>query len=144
MTRINFAGRLTLIMSFLLSIFFIYTGAFKLISIDSFRINVSKTGVFSEHVIIYLPYVLATVEFGIAVLLILKPKYGSLLFSFTMLFFTFYITFLYNNNLYEICGCGGVLNGLEFKYHLSINIVVILLSLLMYYGYSIQNQYIRK
>jgi hypothetical protein len=61
--------------------------------------------------------------------MIFKKQLGLLLVTSLLLIFTLYISFLRFEGLYEVCGCGGVLNGLEYKYHLIINITLILTGL---------------
>lgn len=115
--------------NFILSVFFLYTGIFKIIKVDSFKLNVSRAGVFPESIVNILPYFIASVELIIAFLIILKPKIGQQLFFFIMIVFTFYITYLNSNNRFEVCGCGGILNGLGYYKHLFINLIAISLSL---------------
>jgi len=115
--------------SFIVSVFFIYTGVFKLLQAESFRLNISRTGFFPEYLIPYMPYFVASVELIVAFVVIARAFVGHLLFTTVMLAFSFYITYLNNNGLYEVCGCGGILNGLGYSSHLTINIVSVILSL---------------
>lgn len=114
--------------SFIISVFFIYTGIFKLINPESFILNISKTGFFNEKLIPYLPYIIGFFELIIAVLILTRMFIGQLFFTITMIVFSFYITYLNNNNLYEVCGCGGILNGLSYNNHLLINLIFLTLS----------------
>jgi hypothetical protein len=113
---------------FLMIFFFSYTGINKLMKLDSFRMNILKTGVFSENTIKYLSVFVVSIELITVVLLLTKKRIGILLFTGLMITFTFYVTYLRANGLYEVCGCGGVLNGLEYKYHLMINLFFVIIS----------------
>ena len=64
-----------------------------------------------------------------------KKQLGLLFFAITIIIFTIYISFLKHKGFYEVCGCGGILNGLKFQYHFIINIGLIsgaLFSLLIF------------
>jgi hypothetical protein len=113
---------------FLMIFFFSYTGINKLMKLDSFRMNILKTGVFSENTIKYLSVFVVSIELITVVLLLTKKRIGILLFTGLMITFTFYVTYLRANGLYEVCGCGGVLNRLEYKYHLMINLFFVIIS----------------
>ncbi|WP_407648366.1 MauE/DoxX family redox-associated membrane protein [Chryseobacterium formosus] len=120
------------IINYVLIIFFSYTLTNKLLAIKSFQTNIFKTGIFNFQQAVYLSYFVLLLELSIVILLIFKKKTG-LLFSFIMmLIFTSYIIFLFANGRYEICGCGGILNGLSFKYHLIINLLITFLSYCSY------------
>ncbi|WP_375379306.1 MauE/DoxX family redox-associated membrane protein [Chryseobacterium luquanense] len=120
------------IIYYVLIIFFSYTVTNKLLAIKSFQTNIFKTGIFNFQQAVYLSYFVLFLELSMVILLIFKKKTG-LLFSFIMmLIFTSYIIFLFTNGRYEICGCGGILNGLSFKYHLIINLLITFLSYCCY------------
>jgi hypothetical protein len=102
--------------------FFCYATTNKLMNLNSFRTNLLKTSLFSEDFANAFSIFIIVAEIFIILLLIFYKKIGLLIFSFTILLFTLYISYLRFNGLYEICGCGGILNGLEYKYHFLINI----------------------
>ena len=108
--------------------FFIYTGFYKVLNVEAFRFNLARTAVFPEFLLPVLPYMIIGLEFFIEYLLFFKPNVGVKVFAFTMLIFSAYISVLFYYGRYEVCGCGGILNGLEFKYHLIINLVFALLA----------------
>ena len=58
-------------------------------------------------------------------MLCLKKYYGLVLSLSMMSLFTLYIIVLYAMGRYEVCGCGGIMNGLDFKSHLFVNILLI-------------------
>jgi len=58
-------------------------------------------------------------------ILIRNKKKGLLLLIIAMLGFTIYISYLRFKGLYEVCGCGGILNGLSYQTHFFINILLI-------------------
>ncbi|QBQ41407.1 MauE/DoxX family redox-associated membrane protein [Sphingobacterium psychroaquaticum] len=117
--------------SLLLSIFFIYTGTYKILHAKLFEFNAQRISLFPSFIIPYLAYLIALVEFIVAILLIIKPLVGHMLFASIMLLFSVYIVYLNYNQLYEVCGCGGILNGLEYSSHLVLNVSLLTISLLL-------------
>jgi len=59
--------------------------------------------------------------------LLVKERVGLWLSLSMMATFSIYIVILHLLNRYEICGCGGILNGLSFTTHLAINIGIIII-----------------
>ncbi len=116
--------------------FFCYTAANKLVNLESFRTNLMKTSLFNEDFAEIFSWVVIGLEFVIVILLLFFKKIGLLIFTFTMLIFTTYISFLRFKGLYEVCGCGGILNGLQYQYHLYINIGLILGSFFCLYQFN--------
>lgn len=102
--------------------FFCYTAVNKFLNISSFRINMIKTSIFDESLAFYMSYFIILLEFSVVLVLFLNKFKGLLFVSFVMLIFTLYISYLNFKGFYEVCGCGGILNGLEYKYHFFINI----------------------
>lgn len=106
--------------------FFCYTAFNKLMNIESFRTNLIKTSIFNEELAKYFSVFVIMIEVSIVALMLFYKKIGLLIYGLTMVVFTLYISFLRHKGLYEVCGCGGILNGLEYKYHLAINIFLII------------------
>lgn len=102
--------------------FFCYTAVNKLMNLDSFRTNLMKTSLFSEEVAKYFSVFVIIFEIIVILIMVFYKKIGLLFLSIMILTFTIYISFLNFKGLYEVCGCGGILNGLSYKYHLTINI----------------------
>lgn len=116
--------------------FFVYTSIYKMINIPAFRFNIARTGVFPTSWLTVLPYIVVGMELCIVGFLLLKKKTGVILFALALLSFSMYITYLYNSGRYEVCGCGGILNGLDFKYHIAINLSFLFLAILVLYKYK--------
>lgn len=116
---------------YLLILFISYTFMNKLMSIESFQTNLLKTGLYSDSMTKYLSYIVLAGELFVLILLLFYKKIGSQALLAMLCVFTIYISFLNIYGRYEVCGCGGVLNGLEFKYHFLINVALILLALLL-------------
>ncbi len=114
--------------------FFCYTAANKLIRLGSFRTNLIKTTFFSKDFADVFSVLVIGLEFAIILFMLFNKTKGLLAFCFTMLIFTLYISFLHHKGLYEICGCGGILNGLS--YHFMINIGLIIVSLFSFYTFN--------
>lgn len=118
------------ILVMIFAFFFIYTGAYKLLNIDALRFNLARTGIYPDSWLVVLPYAIVALEFFVVGFLLFRKRIGIPLFASIMTFFTGYILYLFYTGRYEVCGCGGVLNGLEFEYHLGINISFIILSII--------------
>lgn len=115
------------ILYYLLIIFISYTLMNKVLITDSFLLNIAKTGLFSDTLVYIVGYLAMIAEFAIIILLIFKRNVG-LRFAFCMMtVFSLYILYLFLSDRYEICGCGGILNGMSFISHFAINILVILI-----------------
>lgn len=105
--------------------FFCYTAANKLVNIESFQTNLIKTTMFNKEIAVIFSKCVIFLEIIIIITLLLNKRIGLIVFCFTMLIFTLYISFLRYKGLYEVCGCGGVLNGLKYEYHFLINLSLI-------------------
>jgi hypothetical protein len=104
--------------------FFSYTAFNKLLEIQSFRNNLIKTGMFPLSIVPALSIAIIIIEIVVVFLLLFKKMIGLLVLFMMMLVFTVYISYLNHKGLYEICGCGGILNGLPYRVHLVINLVL--------------------
>jgi hypothetical protein len=98
----------------------------KVFDINSFQLNIAKTGLFQENIVYFVSYFALTFEFISMTFLVFKKNIGVVLTFFMFVSFTIYIIFLQLLHRYEICGCGGILNGLSFEKHLIINLTLIL------------------
>ncbi len=108
-----------------LIVFISYTLMNKLLKIESFQMNIAKTGVFSETYIYIVSYITLLIEISSIITLVFFKNKGLIFSFFMFLLFTFYIIYLRLFDKYEVCGCGGILNGLSFGIHLAINIGLI-------------------
>lgn len=125
------------ILIFLIIIFFSYTFMNKALMFDSFLLNIAKTGLFNDFLIHVLALTGLIMEFISIILLALNKKWGILVSLGMMSLFTIYIICLYLLGRYEVCGCGGIMNGLNFWSHLLINSFLIIL---LYYLWN-SNRY---
>lgn len=107
-------------------VFFSYTMINKATNMTAFTLNIAKTGIIPVFLIDFVAYSALLIELSCIVLLIFNEKRGIQLSLLMMVIFTSYIVVLFLNNRYEVCGCGGILNGLPFFPHLLINIFIIL------------------
>ncbi len=133
----SFLGNLNYIF---LIFFFSYTSSNKLINLDSFETNLIKTTIFNVKFAREFAIIIISLEISIVLFLIYNRKKGLIIFAITIIVFTIYITILRFMGLYEVCGCGGVLNGLKFQYHLVINIYLIISSLFSYQTFTNLNR----
>jgi hypothetical protein len=123
----------TQVIYYFLILFISYTMMNKLLAIESFQVNLLKTGVFSNTMAVYLSYIVIISEFLVLLILVFRKKTGSMLLLIMLAIFTIYISWLRFYGRYEVCGCGGVLNGLAFKYHFMINMTLIFFAILLNY-----------
>ena len=105
--------------------FFCYTSVNKLMNLNSFRTNLIKTSLFTDAEASWFSILVILIEIFVILVLIFKKRLGLMLITLLLLIFTLYISYLRFKGLYEVCGCGGILNGLDYKYHLIINITLI-------------------
>ena len=128
----KFTKVLSRIMLLAIIMFFSYTLINKIINIEAFTLNIAKTGIFSVYLVDLIAYFVLFIELSCIVLLIFKEERGLQLSLLMMVIFTLYIIFLFLQDRYEVCGCGGILNGLPFLPHFFINsfIIVVLIILL--------------
>lgn len=120
-----------------LILFISYTAMNKMISLESFQVNLLKTGVFDSEYIKLLSYSIISLELTVLLVLIFNSRIGGILLMAMLTTFTIYISLLRVFGRYEVCGCGGILNGLQFKYHFLINIILIGLSYFVYTSSSV-------
>lgn len=126
---------------YLLILFIAYTTMNKLMGFQSFKINLLKTGLFSNIVIPYFAVSVILFELVVLALLIFYKKTGILALLIMLFLFTLYISFLNFLGRYEVCGCGGILNGLKFQYHLIINLILLGLTFLLFvYQKRVKNE----
>lgn len=118
----------------LILMFLTYTSFSKMTNMQSFLLNIAKTGVFSGIFVDIVAYSAIAAEVLNIILIVIKERLGLLFCLGMMLAFSLYILYLYVYGLYEICGCGGILNGLAFHWHILINGCIILLVCYLLYG----------
>lgn len=114
--------------------FLAYTFANKVLNLESFKLNIAKTGVFEGFFVDVVAYFALTAELCSIMALIVKERIGLLITFSVLIIFTAYTVMLYLSGRYEVCGCGGILNGLPFFWHLFINIVLILVVVYLIYS----------
>jgi hypothetical protein len=103
---------------------------------DAFVINIAKTSVFRGRWVDAVATYALFSESICMLLLIIKEKIGLVVTFFVLISFSLYILFLRLINAYEICGCGGILNGLTFQWHIVINLLLITSLTYLFYQYE--------
>ena len=116
--------------------FFTYTAIHKLANLESFRRNLIKTSLFTPATADVLSWLIIALELSIVAILFLRRAQGFVLLSISLLMFTVYISYLHAHGLYEVCGCGGIMNGLSYYTHFIINICLIFSYLFATYVYN--------
>lgn len=124
-----------------LILFFSYTLVNKGLGFADFEFNIHKTGLYPLEMIRPVACAVLIVESLAIGLLVWNSLWGYRFALIMMAIFTGYICLLYSLGRYEVCGCGGILNGLPFYSHLAINIIVVLslIVALVYEKYSQSN-----
>ncbi|WP_420826293.1 MauE/DoxX family redox-associated membrane protein [Chitinophaga solisilvae] len=115
--------------AFIFILLFIYTGTSKILNFSVFKGQLSTSPVLSS-LSTHIAWVVPISEFIISLLLIV-PKWRVIGFAATciiMTLFTTYIIFILNYNEHLPCSCGGILELLSWKQHLSVNAALILLA----------------
>ncbi len=107
--------------------FLVYTAGYKALNVTAFEFNIGRTGIFPAKYLSLVSYAVIMIEILVIISLMIKPQLGLKLYTVLMSLFSVYIIFLYYTGRYEVCGCGGILNGLGFKPHLVINISQVIL-----------------
>ena len=107
--------------------FLVYTAGYKALNLQAFQFNIGRTGIFSGQYLNVVSYAVILIEAYVIINLLINSRFGVKLYTILMGLFTTYIILLYYTGRYEVCGCGGILNGLEFKPHLLINVSQIIL-----------------
>ncbi len=114
-----------------LILFIAYTAMNKLLAFESFQTNLLKTGLLPNSFIPYFAAFVIILELTVLLLLVFFKPIGLKSLLIMLMLFTIYISFINALGRYEVCRCGGILNGLKFSYHLLINIALISLTFLL-------------
>lgn len=109
----------------LILLFFSYTLMNKVLIYDSFLLNISKTGLLVRLRSIFVRISDFVGSFVYRVTPFQK-KVGLLFSVGMMLVFSLYTIALYLLGRYEVCGCGGIMNGLSVESHLLVNLTLLL------------------
>lgn len=110
---------------------FVYAAVSKILDFENFQVQLGQSpllSAFANEVAFSLPLL----EILISILLITaRFRYIALLASFgLMVLFSTYITIILNYSSFIPCSCGGILSQLNWKEHLTFNILFILLALI--------------
>lgn len=111
------------------ALLFTYAATNKLLEFENFRMQLGQSPLissFADWVSIAVP----AIEF-IIVILLLTTKFRSigLIITYTlMVMFTAYIYIILNYSTFVPCSCGGILEKMTWKQHLTFNIVFVILA----------------
>jgi hypothetical protein len=120
----------TEIISFLLTLLFVYAATAKLLEYPRFKDQLSVEPLIASYKNI-LAWLLPAVELGVAALLTVKNTrfYGLYASLILLIVFTGYIAGMLLSATSLPCSCGGVINGLSWKEHLLFNLFFIAISI---------------
>ncbi|MGN6602265.1 MAG: MauE/DoxX family redox-associated membrane protein [Ginsengibacter sp.] len=121
------------IISFLLTLLFVYAAAVKLLDVTNFRNQLELSpfiGRWSGLIAIVLP----GIELVTAVMLTVKNiRFYGLLASLVLLFaFTAYIAAMLLSGVHLPCSCGGVISSLSWKEHLIFNLFFLAITIVAF------------
>lgn len=123
--------RIINIISALFIFLFAYTALSKLLSIENFRIVLSRSEIFQTGAD-FLSWVIPVSELAISLLLFfhISRKFGLLLSTVLMGLFTIYIAYMLLFVPDLPCSCGGVIQQMSWPQHLVFNITFFILGFL--------------
>lgn len=118
------------ILSYLLSILFIYAGTAKAMDYKIFVADIAKSPLLGNFNNVVIAPIVLGLEFLTAVLLQFKAttRIGFYFSSFLMLMFTLYMGTLYFFYTNIPCSCGGILGKMSYPVHIIFNLVFAILS----------------
>ncbi len=112
--------------SWLLAVLLLYAGLVKLIDVDLFRLQMSKSPLLPSSVIPLLSYAVPLVEILLAFCLLLgyAPSTALLTAFGLMALFTVYLAALYffYRGMELPCSCGGILGKMGYPVHIAFNL----------------------
>ena len=113
------------ILSYLLSILFVYAAVVKAMDYKVFLADMAKSPLLVNYDKPTLSLIVLGIEFLTAALLLFKVtrKLGFYLASFVMLIFTLYLGTLYFFFTDVPCSCGGILGRMPYPVHIVFNLV---------------------
>jgi hypothetical protein len=118
------------ILSYLLSILFIYAATAKAMDYTIFLADIAKSPLLGNFNNVVIAPIILGVEFLTAILLQFKAtaRVGFYFSSFLMLMFTLYMGTLYFFYTNIPCSCGGILGKMPYPVHIVFNLVFTILS----------------
>lgn len=110
---------------------FVYAATSKLLDFENFQVQLGQSPLLSAYAN-WVAFIIPSIEIVIAISLItIRFRYIALLASFgLMVMFSVYITIILNYSSFIPCSCGGILSQMNWKEHLTFNILFILLALI--------------
>ncbi|HEU5051887.1 MAG TPA: MauE/DoxX family redox-associated membrane protein [Hanamia sp.] len=133
------------IISFLLTLLFVYAAAAKFLDVTNFRHQLSLSpfiGGFAGTIAIVLPLV----ELATAALLTIKNTrfYGLLASLLLLMLFTGYIAAMLLSGVHLPCSCGGVISSLSWKEHLIFNLFFLAITIVAFVTENKERKYNRQ
>lgn len=125
----NFQNVFIKAVSYFFILLFIYAGMSKLLDFENFQIQLAQSPLVSAYAEM-ISYAVIILEFIIAgILLSTSHRLTGLYLSFgIMLAFTVYIYLILNYSDFVPCSCGGILEKMSWKQHLTFNIATVLIA----------------
>lgn len=122
-------NKITTCISYLYIVLFTYAAVSKFLDFENFQAQLGQSPLVSAYTG-FISYSLLVVEFIIALLLAIpKTRFLGLMTSFAiMVMFTVYIIVILNYSSYVPCSCGGILEQMGWKAHLTFNIGITILA----------------
>lgn len=126
---------------FLLIVLFMYAAVSKLLTYDTFKMQLSKSPFITAYAGI-VAWGLPVMEMLLVIALTIKRTrlFGSYAALFLMTLFTVYIYIMLHFSYYIPCSCGGILSDMGWEQHLWFNIGFVTLSIIAIVLQSVQQK----
>lgn len=129
MTSDKIKNTVVIVVSYFYVLLFVYAAVSKLLDFENFRVQLGQSPLLSVFAG-FISYFVLILELVIAVLLaIRKTRFIGLLSFFALMsMFSAYIIVILNYSSTIPCSCGGVLENMDWKEHLTFNLLLTILS----------------
>jgi hypothetical protein len=117
------------LISALLILLFTYTAVSKLINFENFQLSIGEVALIRPYAT-FLSIIVPTVEILIVILLLRFRQWGLYSSFALMLTFTLYVVYVIYFSPKTPCSCGGIIRQMNWKQHLTFNIIFTVLALL--------------
>jgi len=124
--------------SLILCVILIYSGTEKLLNVDSFIINLGKSGYIKTNLVIIVAYTIIILELliGLFIIFLNDKKFPFIMSTVLFVGFLIYNIVLYNTSNNYDCGCSKLLESLSYSEHLFLVYALIVISLFNTFDWS--------
>lgn len=126
------------VICFLVSVIFIYAGVSKLLDNNNFVLQLYKSPLLPEFVIIPISIFFPIIEIITGVFIFFK-SYRRLALYTSLVLYTLFTTYLIILNTFFIdipCSCGGILGKMSYEIHIIFNLFFLIIIIIALNGYE--------